>query len=120
MYAGSKAALTAITDTLRLEVAPFGVRVLMVQTGAVRTNTLAAGVDFALPAGSRYKDVEKEIGARARGEDGVTRMAPGVFAEKVVGDVVGGVNGTVWRGGLASVVRFVAGWLPVSVSVSFA
>ena len=107
-----------MTDTLRLELAPFGVKVVTVNTGAVSTNTLAAGVHFKLSHTSRYKSIEKEIAARAKGEDGTPRMEPSVFAEKVVGDVLGGANWPVWRGGYASIVRFVASWLPASVSVS--
>ena len=118
LYAGSKAAMTAISDTLRLELAPFGVKVVTVQTGNVSTNTFAAGAQFKLPQKSMYKSVEEEIAARAKGESGTPQMMPSVFAEKVVGDVLGGVSGPVYRGGYASIVRFVASRLPVSVSVS--
>ena len=110
--------MTAISDTLRLELAPFGVKVVTVQTGAVSTNTLAAGAQFKLSPTSRYRSIEKEIAARAKGEDGVPKMPPSVFAEKIVGDVLGGANRPVWRGGYASIVHFVASWLPASVSVS--
>ena len=57
----------AITDAFRLEMAPLGVKVVTVHTGAVRTNTLASGKAFRLPATSHYKGIEKEIAARARG-----------------------------------------------------
>lgn len=110
--------MTAISDTLRLELAPFGVKVVTVQTGGVSTNTFAAGAQFKLPQTSRYKSVEKEIAARAKGEGGTPQMTPSVFAEKVVGDVLGGANGPIWRGGYASIVRIVSSWLPVSVSDS--
>lgn len=110
--------MTAITETLRLELAPFGVTVVTVNTGAVRTNILASGPDFKLPATSRYKSTEKEIASRARGEDGTPRMEPSVYAEKVVGDIMGGASGQIWRGGYASIVRFALSKLPVMVSVS--
>ena len=116
--AGSKAAMTATTEALRLELAPFGVTVLTVNTGAVSTNGFANGVNFKLPPTSRYKSIEKEIAARARGEDGTPRMEASVYAEKVVGDILGGCSGQVWRGGYASVVRWVLSRLPSSVSVS--
>lgn len=110
--------MTAITETLRLELAPFGVTVVTVNTGAVRTNILASGPDFKLPATSRYKSIEKEIASLARGEDGTPRMEPSVYAEKVVGDIMGGASGQIWRGGHASIVRFALSKLPVMVSVS--
>ena len=118
LYAGSKAAMTAITETLRLELAPFGVTVVAVNTGAVKTNGLANGVNFKLPHTSRYKSIEKEIAGRARGEDGTPRMEASVYAEKVVGDVLGGASGQIWRGGYASIIQFFLSRLPASVSVS--
>lgn len=110
--------MTAITEALRLELAPFGVTVVTVNTGAVKTNTLATGPDFKLPPSSRYTSIEKEIAGRARGEDGTPRMEPSVYAEKVVGDILGGAKGQIWRGGYASIVRFVLSKLPTSLSVS--
>ncbi|KAK0513840.1 hypothetical protein JMJ35_003562 [Cladonia borealis] len=100
VYTGSKAAVTAITDTLRLELAPFGVKVVTVVTGAVNTNTLSNG----------------EIAARARGEDGTPPMEPSVYAEKVVADILQGANWQIWRGGYASIVRFTSNWFPASIS----
>ena len=118
IYLGSKAAMTAATEALRLELAPFGVTVLTVRTGAIRTNGLVDGVNFKLPPTSRYKSIEKEVAARARGEDGTPRMEPSVYAEKVVSDILGGCSGQIWRGGYAWVVRWVLSRLPSSVAVS--
>ena len=118
IYAGSKAAMTAISDTLRLELAPFDIKVVTVNTGAVSTNTLSTGLNFKLPPTSRYKTIEKEIAARAVGEDKTPRMEPMAYAEKVVGDVLGGANWQIWRGGYASIVRFTSSWFPASISVS--
>ena len=118
IYAGSKAAETAITDAFRLEMAPFGVKVVTVHTGAVGTNTLATGKDFRLPETSHYKSIEREIAARARGEDGTPRVKPSEYADRVVGDVLGGSTWQVWRGGYASIVRFTSSWFPLSISVS--
>ena len=110
--------MTAITEALRLELAPFDVTVLTVNTGAVNTNTLKPGADFKLPSESVYKSIEKEIAGRARGEDGTPRMEPATYAEKVVSDILGGAKGQVWRGGYASIVRFVLSKMPTSLSVS--
>ena len=107
-----------ITDTLRLELAPLGVKVVTVNTGAVSTNTLSTGVNLKLPPTSQYLSIETEIAARARGEDGTPRMEPSVYAEKVVGDVLAGANGHIWRGGYASMVWFTSRWLPTWLAVS--
>ncbi|KAI9667702.1 MAG: hypothetical protein M1821_000519 [Bathelium mastoideum] len=103
IYAGSKAAMTQISDTLRMELAPFSVKVVTVRTGAVKSNALADGPNFKLPPTSRYVSIEKEIAARARGEDGVSRMDASVYADRVVGDVLAGANRTIWRGSVASI-----------------
>lgn len=118
IYTGSKVAVTAISDTLRLELAPFGVKVVTVVTGAVRTNILSIGVNFVIPANSMFKSIEKEIAARAWGEDGTPRMETAVYAEKVVADSLGGANRQIWRGSHASIVRFTSNLFPASISVS--
>ena len=110
--------MTSITDALRLEMAALGVKVFTVHTGAVSTNTLSAGDKFVLHANSVYKDIEKHIAARARGEDGTPRMEPSEFAERVISDVLGGNNFQIWRGGYASIVRFTSYWFPTFISVS--
>ncbi|KAL8762521.1 MAG: hypothetical protein Q9184_001481 [Pyrenodesmia sp. 2 TL-2023] len=116
IYAGSKAAVTAISDTLRLELAPFHVKVVTVVTGAVSTNTLSTGLTFKLPPTSLYKSIEKEIAGRAVGNDGTPRMEPSVYAEKVVEDVLREANWQIWRGGYASIVQFTSSWFPASLS----
>lgn len=112
VYAASKAAVTMISETLRLELAPFGVKVVTVCTGLVSSNTLATRQNFQLPPTSQYLSIEKEIAARARGDDGFTRMDTSIYAEKVVSDVLGGANGQVWRGTFASINRFMSSWFP--------
>ena len=108
--------MAAITDAFRLEMAPFGVKVVTVY--AVSTNTLSRGKDFKLLGNSHYKSIEKEIAARARGEDGTPRMEPSEYADRVVGDVLGASTWQIWRGGYDSIVRFTSSWFPASVSVS--
>ncbi|KAL9043534.1 MAG: hypothetical protein Q9214_003285 [Letrouitia sp. 1 TL-2023] len=112
IYGGSKAAVNVISDTLRLELAPFGVKVVTVITGAISTNVFKSGKDFKLPADSYYANIEDQIAARARGEDGVKRMDPTTYAEKVVTDILAGANGETWRGAYASIIRFMSSYLP--------
>ncbi|KAI4285067.1 MAG: hypothetical protein L6R38_000963 [Xanthoria sp. 2 TBL-2021] len=116
IYTGSKAAVTAISDTLRLELAHFDVKVVKVVTGAVGTNGLSTGLNFKLPPTSRYKRIEKAISDRAVGKDGTPRMEPSVYAQKVVEEVLGGANWQIGKGGYASIAYFASSWFPASLS----
>ncbi len=68
-YCASKAALHALGDALRMELAPFGVTVSVVQPGAVASGFAAAslvGLDRYRRRASRYREVAGSIEARAR------------------------------------------------------
>lgn len=73
-YCSSKAALHALSDALRMEVAPFGIQVVTVQPGGVLSSFGAhAEAAIQLPADSLYRGVEKGIHARAQaGQVGAT------------------------------------------------
>lgn len=73
-YCSSKAALHALSDALRMEVAPFGIQVVTVQPGGVQSSFGAhAEAAIQLPANSLYRGVEKGIHARAQaGQVGAT------------------------------------------------
>jgi NAD(P)-dependent dehydrogenase (short-subunit alcohol dehydrogenase family) len=68
-YAASKHGLEAITDALRIEVARFGVRVVLIEPGGYGTPIWQRGLDrLPDPAGSAYKqsyDLAGEVLARA-------------------------------------------------------
>ena len=67
VYCASKAALHALSEALRMELAPFGVRVVIVQPGGITSNFGHAGEAHAsLPAGSLYKPIERFVLGRAR------------------------------------------------------
>ena len=117
IYSGSKSAISMVTDTFRMEMAPFGVKVVTILTRAIATHTLDTGLNFTLPPTSLYRSIEKTIAGRAVGEDGTPRMQPSVFAEKVVGDILGGANWPMWRGGYASIVKFTSSWFHSFLSV---
>ena len=108
-----------MSETLRLELQPFGVNVLSVTTGAVSTNGQGYFEDFELPEDSLYKSVEKTIGSRARGEsDGVKRTDLKAYATKVVNDILSGTTGQVWRGNMAGSMSYVTKFAPSSLMVS--
>jgi 1-acylglycerone phosphate reductase len=103
VYNASKAALSMMTDTLRLEVAPFGIRVVELKTGSVESNFHENGATAVLPAESLYapikQDMERLINGTSR-EDASRRMDAGVWAKQVVGELVKpNPPAKVWKGG---------------------
>jgi NAD(P)-dependent dehydrogenase (short-subunit alcohol dehydrogenase family) len=82
-YCASKAALHALTDALRMELAPFGIRVVCIQPGGVRSAFGDhAEAALRLPENSVYRAVES--GVRARAQAGQRGATP---AEDFVGPV---------------------------------
>jgi NAD(P)-dependent dehydrogenase (short-subunit alcohol dehydrogenase family) len=90
-YAGSKFALEAVSDALRREVGHLGIKVVVVEPGAVKTEMAERGIATAegLMANmtaaqlARYDDLAAAVTAQARsfGEDGVSAE----HAAKVIG-----------------------------------
>ena len=102
-YCSSKSAIHSISDALRMELAPFGIQVVTVQPGGVRSSFGDhAEEGIQLPEGSPYRPIEASIHARAQaGQQDATPtdafVAPVV--EKLLGDKVPPII----RGGRGSV-----------------
>ncbi|KAK7741061.1 hypothetical protein SLS53_005126 [Cytospora paraplurivora] len=117
-YASSKAALINLSETLRLELSPFGVSVLTVLVGIVdshfHANDIASnGTGFKLPPDSRYAAIEDIIAGWASGESKPEGITAEQLAEQLVGDLIGeGKGGLVWKGPNAGTIRFATKWLP--------
>lgn len=96
-----------MAETLRLELAPFGVDVLEVVTGAVQSKAQMYFGDFQLPEPSLYKSIKDIIASRAQGKDGVLRMAMTQYANGVVDKILhpGGTIGRFWYGASADNTR---------------
>ncbi|CAK1361737.1 NADPH-dependent 1-acyldihydroxyacetone phosphate reductase [Cercospora beticola] len=107
-YAASKAAIAAYSNTLRLEVAPLGIKVVTLYMGVVSTNLFSAdGVQF----GPDSWYVEVETGVKKRNQDSTaTGMKIDQFAKAVVGEIVSnpglGKGEWIWKGAKANLVWF--------------
>ena len=118
VYNASKAAAASMTAALRLELQPFGIKVIDMKTGAVKSqffqnqklssnnNTASAGTK--LPANTMYAPARADI---ERILDGAgmepTMVESDVWAKAVVRDLLGTSPAPViWRGGNATLVRF--------------
>jgi short chain dehydrogenase len=118
IYASSKSALTNLSDTLRLELAPLGVSVITLMAGTVSTPFDANEPSFVLPPTSRYAAIKDTIARWASGEAGPKSCTPEEFAESVVEDIIGkGKGGQLWKGPNSGTVKLVSKWVPVSMLV---
>jgi len=88
-YSASKAALHLLSEVLRMECAPFGIDVVVVQPGSVRSNISAAGsigIDRYQSQSSLYRAVYPQILRRANASQ-LNPMPAEEFAEKLVQEV---------------------------------
>ncbi|KAJ6598429.1 hypothetical protein DFH09DRAFT_1258468 [Mycena vulgaris] len=100
-YAASKAAVHALAETLTVEVAPFGVRVLLVEPGAFRTGIYGQAYFTQNPIGD-YDGMRTLSAARFGSVSGTEKGDPAKAMEAVV-DVVRGegvARGRPWPGRL--------------------
>ena len=102
-YCSSKAAVHSLTDALRMELAPFGIRVVSIQPGGIRSSFGEHAEEaIRLPEDSLYKVAERGIRARAQaGQRGATPAE--LFVVPVAEALLGASPPRVIRGGANSV-----------------
>ena len=102
-YCSSKAAVHSLTDALRMELAPFGIRVVSIQPGGVRSSFGEHAEEaLRLPENSIYQPVAGGIRARAQaGQQGA--MPADTFVVPVVDALLRSSPPRVIRGGTNSV-----------------
>ncbi|RYO95539.1 hypothetical protein DL764_007674 [Monosporascus ibericus] len=115
-YNASKAAAANFTEVLRLELAPFGVKVINLMTGGVKSTFFDNAPRATLPPTSMYNIAKEDIERVMAGED---TAAQGTEAHKWAELVVKDLNTSsppywIWRGRHASEVRL-ASLLPVGM-----
>lgn len=114
-YNASKAAMAVYSDTLRLELEPFGVKVLDLKSGSVVSNMgteakIAAGKSAVLPKGSLYEVARKRVERTMSGTDYQKgAVLADVWAEGIVRDLLQRKTPkVVWRGKGAWLVGYLA------------
>jgi len=122
VYNASKSALHQFSDTLRIELAPFGVKVVTIVTGGVQSNI--ARTERKLPSDSLYLPINAEYERRVVHSQH-NAMSHSAYAKSVVKQVLYGPwpwrwlwpwrtnpRPWIWEGHFSHVVRFlVGGWL---------
>lgn len=117
VYQASKAATEMLSETMRLELQPLGVRVISLVTGAIATNIMAGASVSDLPESSPYKveSVEAAIAKLTSADDGIKRTPADEYAKMVSNDTLGGSSGRIWRGQMAGMVNFMSKFIPASI-----
>lgn len=89
-YHGTKYAVEAISDALRFETRPFGVKVVLVEPGLIKTafgDTATGHLDTSLPDDSPYRafndGVEKRVAGSYEGAMGALAVGPEVVAKVI-------------------------------------
>ncbi|KAK0383163.1 hypothetical protein NLU13_9076 [Sarocladium strictum] len=107
-YNASKAALSSISDSMRIELAPFGVKVTTVLAGTVATNLLHSDATISLPPGSRYLPIQSQAEPVLNGRDlQAGAMDPAKFAKRVVNEATRtSPTARLWYGTNAALIWF--------------
>jgi NAD(P)-dependent dehydrogenase (short-subunit alcohol dehydrogenase family) len=116
VYCASKAALHSLSEALRIELAPFGVRVVMIQPGGIASRFGATGeANVKLPPGSLYAPIERFVLGRAKASQrGATPVEE--FARTVVEQLLQTKPPAVLRTGAQSTrLPMLKRWLPEGV-----
>jgi NAD(P)-dependent dehydrogenase (short-subunit alcohol dehydrogenase family) len=101
-YCASKAALHALSDAMRMELGPLGVRVVTVQPGGIASRFADnAEHDIQFPSGSPYASIAKFIQGRARLSQ-VGATPADVFAATVASHLLDPRSGPICRAGSQS------------------
>lgn len=117
IYASSKAALNVLSETMRVELQPFGVRVLTLMLGGCATNAHAGMPDLVLPPGSRYRPAWETIDRQKKGLVYKNKQDPAVAARNIVSDIVAGRSSYVWRGASSTLCWLCTTFMPNAVFV---
>ncbi|KAF2193028.1 NAD(P)-binding protein, partial [Zopfia rhizophila CBS 207.26] len=117
-YNASKAAVASYSDTLRIEVAPLGIKVVTLFMREVSTGPMSAD-NISFGSECLYSDIEGEVKRRSVNHT-KTSMKPEEFARQVVQEVLVKKSGPgsgefVWKGTNAFLVWFLGavGWRKV-------
>lgn len=110
VYGASKAAVRQYSESLRMELKPFGVDVVTIVTGGVNTNIADTRP---LPADSLFKEAESSFEMRRQLAIKNKPMAPAKFASQIISSVdKAHAPEHIWRGSQAGLIRFALYYLP--------
>ena len=109
-YAASKAAAASLTESLRIELAPFGIRVLNLVTGGVKSTFFKNSNDAQLPPESIYNLAKGAIESPMNGKQpGMNKVDAAAWAKLVAKDISQRrPPHLIYRGSQATIARIVS------------
>ncbi|GAW13696.1 hypothetical protein ANO14919_030850 [Xylariales sp. No.14919] len=112
-YNASKAAAASLTETLRIELGPFDVKVINLVTGGVRSTFHSNAPTATLPPTSLYNVAKESVEKAMSGADAVNGSDPAQWADEVAKELSKrNPQHWVWKGRFSTLVR-IASHLPV-------
>lgn len=118
VYNATKAAVENLSSSMRAELAPLGVRVVVLKTGCIRTDLFANAAPVRLPADSWYGSLRDFIERRELAWTPFAYTEPEVYARGVVVELLRpSVKAVVWRGAMTTAVWLLS-FLPETTMVS--
>ncbi|KAK8047440.1 short-chain dehydrogenase/reductase [Apiospora saccharicola] len=118
VYNAAKAAVETLSSSMRAELAPLGVRVVVLKTGCIRTDLFTNAAPLPLPADSWYESLRDFIGRRELAWTPFAYTEPEVYARGVVTELLRpSVKAVVWRGAMTTAVWLLS-FLPETTMVS--
>ncbi|KAI1155367.1 putative short-chain dehydrogenase/reductase [Nemania diffusa] len=115
VYSSSKIAAKVMSETMRTELAPLGVRVITGVIGAVHTPIHQRAGELNLPPRSYYRNLRDHINEILKGNNKPGAVNTDVVCQGIISDITGGKSGVIWRGGTASAVKILSWLLPAGV-----
>ncbi|KAI8626387.1 putative short-chain dehydrogenase/reductase [Xylariaceae sp. FL1651] len=115
VYSSSKVAAKQMSECMRTELAPLGVRVVTAIVGAVHTPIHERAGELNLPAGSYYQNMRDHLNEVRKGTHKPGAVDPEVVCRELIADITGGKSGVIWRGGTATPVRYLSWLLPAGM-----
>lgn len=107
-----------ISESLRLELEPLGVRVITAMVGEVKTNFFENRPSLpALRKDSLYAAASEGINAMARGDLQLKQEDPTEFAAFMVSSIMRGATGCIYKGGNAVTGKWASALMPTRLLV---
>lgn len=115
IYVSSKSAAKKMSECMRTELAPLGVRVITAVVGAVHTPIHERAGELNMPPNSYYQSLRDHINEVRKGTTKPGAVDTETVCKGLIADITGGKSGVVWRGGTATAVRLLSWLAPASV-----